>query len=270
LLVVRSRKEFAMTSVTALLLLLPLLPSQAEPEKLTLDVNGIKREALVVLPTAPTASAGAPLIFAFHGHGGTARNSLRNFALHKLWPEAIVVYMQGLPGVKGSTDPDGKKAGWQRSPGELENRDLKFFDAALKEITSKNKVNTKRIYAMGHSNGSRFVCVLMNKRGETFAACATSGGQGGPLWRDISPIPLLAIAGEKDPLVPFAGQKLSIEALAKSYQVDPAKTVKHGLLETMTGKDGIQVCTYFHPGGHEWTKEMNTEIVGFFKQQEKK
>lgn len=259
-----------MTHANCLLLLLTLLPSQGEPEKLTLDINGVKREALLVLPSGPAPSAGAPLIFAFHGHGGTARNSMRNFALHKLWPEAIVVYMQGLPGVKGATDPEGKKAGWQKSPGELEDRDLKFFDATLKEITSKHKVNAKRIYAMGHSNGSRFVCVLMNKRGETLAACATSGGQGGGLWRDIAPIPLLAIAGEKDPLVPFAGQKLSIEALAKRYEVDPAKTAKHGQVEVMTGKDGVEIATYFHPGGHEWTKEMNTEIVNFFRRQTKK
>jgi polyhydroxybutyrate depolymerase len=155
-------------------------------------------------------------------------------------------------------------------PGDQDDRDLKFFDAAIKEISSHHKVNAKRNYAMGHSNGSRFVCVLMNKRGETFAACATSGGQGGALWRDIRPMPLLAIAGEKDPLVPFAGQKLSIEALAKSYQVDPAKTAKHGLVEVMMGKDGVELATYFHPGGHEWTKEMNSEIITFFKRQTKK
>jgi hypothetical protein len=37
----------------------------------------------------------------------------------------------------------------------------------------------------------------------------------------------------------------------------------------MTGKDGVEIATYFHPGGHEWTKEMNTEIVNFFRRQTK-
>ncbi len=239
-------------------------------DRISIEVDGVKREAIVIPGSKVAPEAGSPLIFAFHGHGGTARNSQNRFELHKHWPEAIVVYMQGLPGVPGIRDPEGNRAGWQKNPGELNDRDVKFFDAMLKEIKEKHKIDDKRIYAMGHSNGSRFVCVLWKMRGETFAAVSTSGGQGGLMLRDAKPLPLLAIAGQKDPLVPFTGQRLSIDMLVRGYQIDKSKSKKEGLLELMLGKDGVELVTMFHPGGHEWTKEMNPEIIKFFKRQVKK
>ncbi len=50
---------------------------------------------------------------------------------HKHWPEAIVVYMQGLNTPGALTDPDGKRPGWQKTFGDQGDRDLKFFDAVL-------------------------------------------------------------------------------------------------------------------------------------------
>jgi polyhydroxybutyrate depolymerase len=234
-------------------------------ERVTVDVGGVQREAIVVMNSKPAPAEGSPLVLAFHGHGGTARHALRTFELHKHWPEAIVIYMQGLPGVKGITDPDGKKSGWQKNPGELEDRDIRFFDVMLKELKSKNPVDSKRIFAMGHSNGSRFVCVLWKLRGEALAAVSTSGGQGGLMLRDAKHLPVFAIAGEKDSLVPFAGQKLSLEALAGWYGADQSKATQEGLMEKLTGKDGTELVRYFHPGGHEWPREVSAEIVHFFR-----
>ena len=58
-------------------------------------VDGVTREALVYVP-ATAKTHPCPVVFAFHGHGGTMRNAANKFACHKFWPEAIVVYMQGL------------------------------------------------------------------------------------------------------------------------------------------------------------------------------
>ncbi len=54
------------------------------------NVDGVEREAILVAPSKPT-EGGAPVVFAFHGHGGTMRNASRNFRYHEHWPEAIVV-----------------------------------------------------------------------------------------------------------------------------------------------------------------------------------
>src|SRR5213083_1340976 len=91
-------------------------------------VDGVVREALVHVP-ASAATEPAPVVFAFHGHGGTMSNAARMFSFHTRWPEAIVVYMQGLNTPGRLTDPDGKAPGWQRSVGDQSDRDLNFFDA---------------------------------------------------------------------------------------------------------------------------------------------
>ena len=113
------------------------------------------RQGLLYVPEA-AKSMPAPLVFCFHGHGGNTRNAARSFRLHEVWPEAIVVYLQGLNTPGQLTDPEGKKPGWQKSAGDQGDRDLKFFDAVLKSIRQDYRVDDRRVYSMGHSNGGGF------------------------------------------------------------------------------------------------------------------
>ena len=73
-------------------------------ERMEWQIDGVAREALVHVP-ADARSSATPVLFAFHGHGGTAKNAAFHYNYQKLWPEALVVYMQGLPTV-GKTDPE--------------------------------------------------------------------------------------------------------------------------------------------------------------------
>jgi hypothetical protein len=91
-----------------------------------LKVDGVDREALVYAPAA-AAVTNAPVVFVFHGHGGSAQQAARSFAMSREWPEAISVYMQGLNTPGRLTDPEGKKPGWQHGAGAQGDRDLKFF-----------------------------------------------------------------------------------------------------------------------------------------------
>ena len=103
--------------------LLPLILLVAAPTLRTWTVDGVKREALVVIPTGkPTR-----LVFDFHGHGGTARHAARAHALHTHLPDAVVVYPQGLNTPTKLVDPEGKRSGWQLTTGERGNRDIKLF-----------------------------------------------------------------------------------------------------------------------------------------------
>ena len=96
----------------------------AEPSRMTWTVNGETREALVFAPAA--ASPGkVPLIFAFHGHGGSMRGAAGWMRFQAAWSEAVVVYPQGLP-TKTKIDPRGVRPGWQREPGQNGDRDLKL------------------------------------------------------------------------------------------------------------------------------------------------
>ena len=241
----------------------------AEPQRETFTVGNTQRETLIVAP-AKLPEAGAPLVLVFHGHGGTARNASRRLAIHAHWPEAVVVYLQGQPGVAGITDPEGKQNGWQKNPGELDDRDVKFVDVVLAELPKKHRIDAKRIYAMGHSNGSRFVNVLWNMRGKHFAAFCTACGPGGTLLRNVSPKPVFVIAGEKDRLVPYDGQLRSVETIRKLLETDSVKATVKGHYRVERGKEGVELATYLHPGGHEFPQEAVPLVAAFFQKHPQK
>ena len=67
----------------------------SEPVPLKINVGGVERDALVFAPSMKTTKA--PLILAFHGHGGNAKTAAHFMGLQNIWAEAIVVYPQGLP-----------------------------------------------------------------------------------------------------------------------------------------------------------------------------
>jgi len=148
------------------------------PARQVWTVDNVKREAMVYAPRKAKTEA-TPVVFVWHGHGGSMDNSVRTFAIHTLWPQAIVVYPQGLP-TPSRSDPEGTLAGWQYGTGELGDRDLKFFDAVLESLRTDWKVDDKRIYSTGHSNGGAFTYLLWITRGDALAAIAPSGaGIGG-------------------------------------------------------------------------------------------
>ena len=70
------------------------------------------------------------------------------------------------------------------NPDELENRDIKFFDVVFLKFLKNKNLDFNRVYAIGHSNGSRFVNVLWKMRPEKFAAFITVAGPGGVWLRD--------------------------------------------------------------------------------------
>jgi polyhydroxybutyrate depolymerase len=232
----------------------------------TFTVAGVTRTAIVVVPAA--VAKPAPLVFVFHGHGGTGANIERKFKIETLWPDAIVVYPNGLVGHKGRTDPAGIKTGWQTRAGEAGDRDLAFYDTMLATLRAQLPVDPDRIYVMGHSNGSGFVSLLLNTRGRAIAATANLSGQ--PSARDLATDPtrsMFMAMGKTDPIVPFANQQRAIPIAEKKLGVDPATARTQGDLRIETGPGGLELDTYIYPGGHEPPAAVPPLIVAFFRRQ---
>jgi polyhydroxybutyrate depolymerase len=230
-------------------------------------VEGVKREALVYAP-AKSKTEASPVVFAFHGHGGSMINAARQFGYHRLWPKAIVVYMQGLNTPGRLTDPEGQKAGWQFGLGDEGDRDLKFFDAVLASLRSDYRVDEKRIYATGHSNGGGFTYLLWAARGEQFAAFAPSGAAAAKLFQILTPKPVMHVAGENDPLVKFTWQKQTMDALRKLNECGEGQSCGKWCM-LYPSKIGAPVVTFIYPGGHAFPAEATAAIVKFFKEQAK-
>ena len=110
------------------------------PEVMTWSVDGDTRQGVVYPPSARTAGGHVPLVFSFHGRGDDMKN-FQSTRMHRAWPEAIVVYFQGLPG-----GADGL-SGWQVERGQDHDRDLKLVDAALTALRRRFTVDQARIYS---------------------------------------------------------------------------------------------------------------------------
>jgi polyhydroxybutyrate depolymerase len=231
-------------------------------------VDGVSREALVYVPAAAKTTP-CPVVFAFHGHGGTMNYAAAKFAYQKHWPEAIAVYMQGLNTPGALTDREGKKPGWQKTFGDQQDRDLKFFDAVLATLKRDYRVDEKRVYATGHSNGGAFTYLLWAARGDAFAAVAPCAAAAKTEFkRHLKPKPVLHMAGENDPLVRFAWQQRTIDELRKLNGCgDGTPWGEHCTL--YPSKVGTPVVTYIHHGGHAMPAEVPPVIVRFFKEHAK-
>jgi polyhydroxybutyrate depolymerase len=176
------------------------------------------------------------------------RSAAQRMHFHETWPEAIVVYPQGLP-TPSIVDPQGVRSGWQRDPGQLGDRDLKFFDAVLATLRSRYKVDDQRIYAAGFSNGAIFSFLLWGERGKTLAAIGICAGVLPPTVHVTTPRPVIHIAGKADQTAPFSMQQQTMQA---EREIDGTAT---------------PVVNITHAGGHVYPPWATDEIVRFFKRQ---
>ena len=236
-------------------------------------IGDAAREALLYVP-ATAKTTPAPVVFAFHGHGGTMQRAAVMFHYHDLWPEAIVVYMQGLNTPGRLTDPEGKLPGWQHGPGAQDDRDLKFFDAVLASLKSDYKVDERRIYSTGHSNGGGFTYLLWRTRGDVFAAMAPSAASApGAEWTkavaELKPKPVMHLAGENDPLVKYEWQKATMTSLRKLNACDAEGTAWAPNCTQYASKTGTPVVTLIHSGAHNFPAEAPSLFVKFFKEHAK-
>jgi len=259
-------KSLLAPSILALLALLQYATA-AEPVRREWTVDEAPREALVAVPANAKTEA-APVVFVFHGHGGNMRNAARTFGLHTLWPEAIVVYPQGLNTPGRLTDPEGKKPGWQHGAGVQEDRDLHFFDAMMASLREDFRVDDHRIYATGHSNGGGFTYLLWATRGDCFAALAPSAASAPGLFDKFKPKPVMHFAGEADPLVKFEWQKATIDRLREINQCGDGQPYADKTT-LYPSKVGAPVAAFVHPGGHQFVSDEPALMVRFFKEHAK-
>ena len=196
------------------------------------------------------------------------RNSARSFRVHQLWPEAISVYLQGLNTPGQLTDPEGKKPGWQKTLGDQGDRDLKLFDEVLKSLRADYKVDDRRVYSTGHSNGGGFTYLLWAERGDVFAAMAPSGSAANRVQSKLKPKPMLHVAGDNDPLVKYQWQTTMIEHVKKLNECGDSKPWEKTatIFESSTGNP---VVTFVTSQGHKFPAEAPPLIVTFFKQHAK-
>lgn len=239
-------------------------PTAGPLRPLQWQVAGETRTAFV---SKPARLDGAPVVFAWHGHGSRARYFAAACGIEKLWPEAVVVYPQGLATKGRVSDPEGKEAGWQFDVGQYDDRDLKFFDAMLATFRDLG-ADAKRVYSTGHSNGGRFSYLLWAARPEQVAAVAPCASPALERCERLTPRPCLHIAGKLDAIAPYEGQRAGMERAKRSNACETSGRPwgPGGAATWFPSRLEAPFVEYVHPGRHEFPKVAPELIVAFFKE----
>jgi polyhydroxybutyrate depolymerase len=244
----------------------------AAGEECKIAVGTLERTALVFPPSEKyddKAKKSPPLVLCFHGHGGSATSAARSFGMHLAWPEACVVYPQGIPTPGRLTDPEGKQNGWQFEAGSHEDRDLRFFDALLDLCTKKWNINPEQVFVMGHSNGGAFSYLLWSTRFEKITAVAPSAAVGHRLIPTLRPKPCFHAMATNDKLVLSTWQEWMVHKVQRVNQCQKPSTrwsQRAELFAPIDPMNGARVVIYRHDQGHRYPKEVTQEMVRFFQE----
>ena len=236
--------------------LLILAAPGASAEVMRWQVDGETREASVFGPAASRGGGSVPLILSFHGRGDNMQN-FQHTNMHVEWPDAIVVYFQGL-------ETRGGLTGWQVERGEDNDRDLKLVDVALASLRKTYNIDDDRIYATGFSNGGMFTYLLWAERPGMFAAFAPVAGRLRPSVQPEQPRPLFHVAGERDRQVSFSDQEAAIEIAIDVNGVGGTTTDCGDGCTNYGSGTSAPVMTWIHSGGHVYPRGTSERIVSFF------
>lgn len=173
----------------------------------TITVDGRERAYTLVLPANYDAAQAVPLILALHGGGGNSRQ-FENSSL--LTPKAsaagfAVVYPNGTAdGVLGLPTWNGGNCCGSAVSANVD--DVNFIRQMISSVRSRYKIDPRRVYATGHSNGAimsyRLACDLSDR----IAAIAPNAGlHEAPVCSPGRPVPILHMHSKLDTNVPYLG-----------------------------------------------------------------
>lgn len=195
-----------MRSPLAIIALLTFLSiSHAFSEEIDIEVPGSGgRSAIVFVPSG--AKGKLPVVLNFHGGGATARGQIVTSGMNEPAERLgfVVAYPEGTGvGSIGRTWNAGDCCGPAMKRGV---DDVSFARALVREVSKRVRIDDRRIYAAGLSNGAQMAYRLACEASDLFAAVAGVASVGVlPNCRPSRPVPILHIHGTADPTALYEG-----------------------------------------------------------------
>ncbi|HYF52343.1 MAG TPA: PHB depolymerase family esterase [Planctomycetota bacterium] len=246
----------------------------------SLKFDGRERTYLLFIPSQYDGTKPLPLVMFFHGGMGTAKHAAESYG----WSEKaekenfIVVYPNGTGSVQTWNAMHGCGSAHRSNID-----DVGFVKALVADLKSKLKIDDRRIYAAGHSNGAMLSHRLGAELSDVFAAVApVAGSIGGQedanspekrIPQPANPVSILIIHGKEDKNVLYEGGETKAGAERGRIDLSVADAVKfwvkaNNCVETPKEKvidDGkvirqeysspagndVVLCTVVD-GGHSW------------------
>jgi polyhydroxybutyrate depolymerase len=237
------------------------LTGAAAPERVEMQLGDTARTARVY-PGAESDRRPSPLVIVFHGLADSAWNFAGIVAFHEEWPEATVVYPEGLP----REDRAGRR-GWHGFRDNDINQDMAFTDLLLETLADRYLVDPSRVYVTGFSNGGHMTFNLLVDRPCRFAAFAPIGALGEYVSDADTPRPVIYLFGREEPREYSDEWQKTVVALARINRATGEKREwAPGLTEFLPGPGGQPTVYGLYGAGHVWPSGGNELIVRFFRE----
>lgn len=169
-----------------------LCPSLTDGLNTAFVSGGLERQFEVVLPQGYDPAQSYPLLFVFHGFGGTIASMLDEAELRPYADTAGMIF------VVPQGEDIGGQTGWDAFSDPLTNLDLVLFDDLFKCSTGSFSIDPSRVHVTGMSNGGLFTGYLLATRSSLFASAAPMSGGMGIAPVDPATPPVLALWGGED------------------------------------------------------------------------
>ena len=166
----------------------------------------IPREYTVYIPENYNHSIPTPILFAFHGFGGSNNFIMNSAEFNEIADQEnfIVVYPQGslILNLLAHWNVGGFT--------QISNTDdVAFVDYLISSLSEMYNINLDRVYATGMSNGGFMSFLLACQLSNKIAAIASvTGSMTTQTLNECDPqreVPILQIHGTNDPIVPYNG-----------------------------------------------------------------
>ncbi|MEM3712975.1 MAG: PHB depolymerase family esterase [Thermoproteota archaeon] len=176
---------------------------------LSINVNGVVRNYWVHVPIGYDDKTSLPLVIVLHWWGGNSKSveEYTGFSYKADREKFIVIYPQGM-----GPDPTWNAGFCCGQAFQNRVNDVEFIRRIVEKTMEDLKVDPKRIYAAGVSNGGMMTHRLGAELSEIFAAIAVVSGSigkssGGRLIiaNPSKPVSVIMFHGKKDELVPYDG-----------------------------------------------------------------
>jgi polyhydroxybutyrate depolymerase len=232
---------------------------QPGKHRVSIRIDDRDRRFVFYTPKGFKPGAPVPIVFFFHGMGGTAEQAFRTYG----WAQKadaenfFVAYPDGLP-----VRPDGVSSFvlnphiWRDERAELAAsrvNDVNFFKELLDRLEATLPIDPKRIYVTGFSNGAGMTFTLGSHFSDRIAAIAPVSSQSvAPVTELKRPLPVYYLCGTADPLVPYHGGSSKLP-WAKSRTQPPVQNSAETWAkldgcppeaQTLSDENGVHVVRY--------------------------
>ncbi len=180
-------------------------PVSADPASEYIVVGGVRRHYLSVFPSSGGPGAAMPVVFVFHPKNTDAALIAHGLPFPELAEQRRFI----------AVFPDGLERQWNggrvkpSSKDSAASDDVAFVPAILDEIGNRYRVDPKRVFATGISNGAIFCYTLAARLSDRIAAIGPVAGAVGinipKRFNPKKPVSVIAFNGTDDTYVPYRG-----------------------------------------------------------------